>query len=93
MKAGDLMLLRFLQLLLAAWLIYVLLRLFFRVAIRWDGPAKPEKSPQGEDMVRDPQCGTYIPVSLALKKVVHGRTHYFCSEECRKAYKPPGDEK
>ncbi|ABA87510.1 TRASH domain protein [Syntrophotalea carbinolica DSM 2380] len=42
----------------------------------------PEKRPEGEAMVRDPHCGTFIPRSLALKKVIKGQTYYFCSEEC-----------
>lgn len=85
------MFLRVLQLLLAAWLIYILWRLFFRAAISGHSPREPEKSFEGEDMVQDPQCGTYVPVSLALKKTIDGRPFFFCSEECRKAYKPPVD--
>ncbi|MEJ2199432.1 MAG: PP0621 family protein [Desulfuromonadaceae bacterium] len=43
----------------------------------------PQKTRQGEDMVRDPQCGTYIPRGDALEKTVGGQKHYFCSTECR----------
>ena len=46
----------------------------------------PEKSPEGEPMVRDPQCGIFVPRSLALKKVIKGKTYYFCSEECLKSF-------
>ncbi|MGE4542880.1 MAG: YHS domain-containing protein [Pedobacter sp.] len=46
----------------------------------------PEKSPEGEPMVRDPQCGIFVPRSLALKKAVKGKTYYFCSEECLKSF-------
>lgn len=45
--------------------------------------APPQKTPQGEDMVRDPQCGTYIPRGDALEKTVGGQRHYFCSTRCR----------
>lgn len=38
-------------------------------------------------MVEDPQCGTYLPLSDALKANIHGRQHYFCSKKCLKEYK------
>ncbi len=41
----------------------------------------------GEDLVRDPQCGTYVPVSSAVKATIGGETLYFCSEECRDRYR------
>ena len=46
----------------------------------------PKSGPKGEDMVRDPQCGIYLPRSEALKKMVSGRQQYFCSKECRDAF-------
>lgn len=51
-----------------------------------------EKTRQGEEMVRDPQCGTYLPRGDALTAVVRGEKHYFCSPECRRKFKekPPG---
>jgi len=40
----------------------------------------------GEEMVKDPNCGVYLPVSSAIL-VQKGREKlYFCSEECRKSY-------
>jgi YHS domain-containing protein len=45
-----------------------------------------EKTRRGEDMVQDPQCGTYIPRSEALEKVVKGKKYFFCSKECRDAF-------
>ncbi len=51
------------------------------------GGAPPkEKTRRGEDMVQDPQCGTYLPRSEALEKTVRGTRHFFCSKECRDAY-------
>ncbi len=38
-------------------------------------------------MVEDPQCGTYLPVSDAIKATIHGHQHYFCSKKCLKEYK------
>jgi len=42
---------------------------------------------QGEDMVRDPSCNTYITKDSALSARAGGEVHYFCSEECRTAFK------
>ncbi len=42
---------------------------------------------QGEDMVRDPSCNTYIPKDNALSAKAGGEVHYFCSEECRTTFK------
>jgi uncharacterized protein len=41
---------------------------------------------EGEDMVQDPYCKTYIPVSTAYKASVNGKTLYFCSHECFEKY-------
>jgi len=41
------------------------------------------KSSEGEEMVKDPVCGTYLPRSDALSCTQDGETHYFCSRECR----------
>ncbi len=46
----------------------------------------PEKSGQGENMVHDPQCGTYLPMGDAVEKTVQGEKHYFCSTRCRDAF-------
>jgi len=41
------------------------------------------KTRQGEDMVQDPQCGTYVPRGDAVEKTVGGKKYYFCSTRCR----------
>ncbi|MDA3903506.1 MAG: hypothetical protein PF441_08685 [Desulfuromusa sp.] len=49
---------------------------------------RPENhSDEGEIMVEDPQCGTYLPLSEAIKATIHNRQHYFCSKKCLKEYK------
>jgi uncharacterized protein len=35
-----------------------------------------------DEMVKDPQCETYIPRRQAKKRVVGGQTHFFCSDAC-----------
>ncbi len=45
-----------------------------------------EKTSRGEEMVKDPQCGTYLPKSDAYPAQIDGRTVYFCSAECQAAF-------
>lgn len=42
---------------------------------------------QGEDMVCDPSCNTYIPKENALSAKSGEEVHYFCSEKCRSAFR------
>ncbi len=39
-----------------------------------------------EDLVKDPQCGVYVPIGSAVRTTIRGETLYFCSKECRDAY-------
>ena len=41
----------------------------------------------GEELVEDPYCHTYIPISQAHRKEIAGKEHYFCSKECLEKYK------
>jgi YHS domain-containing protein len=50
-------------------------------------PRRPDSSGEGEEMVRDPRCGVYVPVSSAMKKRIKGETVYFCSKECEEGYR------
>ncbi|UCF31119.1 MAG: YHS domain-containing protein [bacterium] len=43
----------------------------------------------GEEMVRDPHCGVYVPRSAAVSKRVDGAVHHFCSEKCRDEFRSP----
>jgi uncharacterized protein len=40
----------------------------------------------GGELVRDPNCGTYIPKARALVVGSGDAAQYFCSTECRDAY-------
>ena len=44
-------------------------------------------SSAGEEMVKDPVCGVYVPLSSSVRKIVDGRTVYFCSVKCKDSYK------
>jgi YHS domain-containing protein len=72
-------------LLVFAWAIRELL---FGSRHRVPPSASPEpgtrgsRTGDGEEMVKDPQCGVYMPRSAAVVKKIDGETHHFCSQEC-----------
>lgn len=49
-------------------------------------PGQKAPASRGEDLVEDPYCHTYIPLSNACQKSVGGKTLYFCSEKCLEEY-------
>jgi len=77
------------RLLIYALVFYIAWNLFgivLRSLTRPSHQPPPEKTATGEDMVRDPQCGTFVPRGDAITKTVGGNTHYFCSKQCRDDY-------
>ena len=62
------------------YVIFAVLRSVIRGKFRKESRLKSE--PGGEEMVFDPQCRSYIPVSDAVAQA--GR--YFCSRECARQY-------
>ena len=42
---------------------------------------------EGEQMVEDPQCGTFIPIGDAVSANINGQQRHFCSKKCLKEYK------
>ena len=76
------------KLLLLALLGFVVYSFFSGLLLR-SGKSRrpPNRTNQGETMVEDPQCGTYLPQSDAIKANFHGREYYFCSKECLKKFK------
>lgn len=52
------------------------------------GPKMPRNQTRdGEQMVEDPQCGTFIPLGDAFSTNINGQQHHFCSKKCLKDYK------
>jgi YHS domain-containing protein len=51
------------------------------------GGAKPPAERVGGQLVRDPQCGTYIPEAKSIKFNAAGATLHFCSETCCAEYR------
>jgi uncharacterized protein len=80
----------FLRLILAVVIVYIIYRVGKAIALPLS--EKQQKYPQrptpieDEDMVKDPYCNTYVPLSNAYKASVDGKTLYFCSEECFEKY-------
>ncbi len=61
-------------------LVLLLLRWFLK-------PSDQEGSSQNStEMVRDPNCGIYIPKPEAVKKNVSGEELFFCSVKCANEY-------
>lgn len=80
---------------LVAWLfealvLLVLVRLVLRFIIGATSRGRPGTSRPleraGGTLVRDPQCGTYVPEARALRGRSGRETHYFCSTACRDAF-------
>jgi len=79
------MLVRLLLWLIVGFLVYTVFQAVKQAILK--PPAPPaEKTSRGEEMVQDPECGTYVPRNDAVKTQVNGKTRYFCSTECRDKY-------
>ena len=80
-----------LRILLIVFIIRLILRAIygFMQANRAGGPARPPgqmRERSGGELVRDPNCGTYIPRSTAIAVGSGSDAKYFCSEKCRQEY-------
>jgi YHS domain-containing protein len=68
----------------------ILLYLFYRLTKTWkrvSAPTKAKPLVTGEELVEDPFCHTYVPVTHARRVEIEGKTVFFCSEKCLKQYK------
>jgi hypothetical protein len=85
---------------LISWIFRILLILFvIRLVVRFlSGVARGYNAPrpghkpnqpatrEGGQLVRDPNCGTYVAVGRALRGGSGDNAEYFCSETCRNAW-------
>jgi hypothetical protein len=82
------------------WIVRIIVVLFvLRLIQNFFAPnARPASPPRtggrstaverpGGQLVRDPQCGTYVPISTSVHLVAGPNTLYFCSVACRDAYR------
>ncbi len=79
------MLVRPLIYLLVGFLIYTAYQII-KQALTKNATPPPEKTSRGEEMILDPECGTYVPRNDAVKAQIKGSTHFFCSNACRDKY-------
>lgn len=88
-------LIRLILIALAVWWLYKAVRRLLGAERPRPVPHRPPADGEVLDvMVQDPQCGTYLPRQEAIKAVIRGEQHYFCSRECRDDFKagvPPTD--
>lgn len=81
-----------LRLIVAAIIFYLVYRLARMLFLPGNKTIKPitreqrENIASGEDLVEDPYCHTYLPVSNAVVWQDQGKTHYFCSRKCLESY-------
>ena len=84
----------FLRFIVTAGIIYLVYRLargFFLSSAKPPDEFPERVTPiEKEDLVMDPYCHTYVPISDAYKASINGKTVYFCSEECFNKYKAEG---
>jgi YHS domain-containing protein len=69
-----------------AVIIYIIFRII-KHAFRTQSAQKNKDQSQSEnvqreDLLEDPVCHTYIPLSQAYEKELAGIKYYFCSKEC-----------
>lgn len=69
-------------------IVLYLIRSFIRPHLPRGQPGRRASTggPTEELLVRDPQCGIYLPREAGIKRTVRGEEHYFCSMECFKAF-------
>ena len=81
------MLIRFIVFFLVIYLLYRIVKFIRQAKSVGMNNYKFKPTPiVGEDLVEDPACHTYIPVSQAYKKEIAGKNYYFCSKECCENY-------
>ena len=85
---------------LIGWIFRILVILFvIRLVLRFlygltragsgPGPSRRPNQPatrEGGQLVRDPNCGTYVAIGRALREGSGDNAVYFCSEACRNAW-------
>ncbi|MDD5232772.1 MAG: hypothetical protein PHG91_05185 [Syntrophales bacterium] len=76
----------YVRILVSLLVLYLLYRLIRRFLLRRETGYLPGRRRNGEELVQDPQCGTYIPISDARELELNGVKVYFCSRECMEKY-------
>jgi YHS domain-containing protein len=53
---------------------------------RTTGAARDAVMHSSGELRKDPVCGTFVPISTSVKRIIRGETVYFCSADCRDRY-------
>jgi len=74
---------RLLAVIVIFYLLYRIARWLFLSSAKKPEPVQNRQAPATtEDLVEDPCCHAYLPVSQAYRASIDGKTMYFCSEKC-----------
>jgi YHS domain-containing protein len=85
-------LLRLVVLFLVIYFLYKIFKGFFLSSDTKAGkPTIGESLVKGEDLVQDPYCHRYLPMSQAYRQTIEGEDVFFCSRECCEQYKAHKD--
>jgi len=49
-------------------------------------PKRQATTQKGEELIQDPHCHIYMPISHAYKASIEGQELYFCSKKCCERY-------
>jgi YHS domain-containing protein len=87
MRGNIKMILRWIIGIIVIYLLYRLIRKSFPAVGGKPGSARIQTPAAGEELVEDPQCHAYVPLSQALRTEIDGKTVYFCSQKCLEQYR------
>lgn len=69
------------------YLLYRIVRRLFLPAVKPSEPIPKRQAPAiTEDLVEDPCCHAYLPVSQAYLALIDGKPVHFCSEKCYRLF-------
>ncbi len=75
------------RLAIIAGLIYLIYRLLTCPEKGHNHVAGRQEQNMDDLLVEDPVCHTYVPQKDSEFLKLHGKTYYFCSQECRQKFK------
>jgi YHS domain-containing protein len=78
---------KILLLILVGFVVYSMIQGLIRPPQDRSRKVPRNRSRDGEQMVEDPQCGTFLPLSDAVTARINGYEQHFCSKKCLKEYK------
>lgn len=80
-------LIRLIAFLLLAYVLYKLFKAFFLTSEPKSGNHSERGAlEKGEDLVEDPYCHRYLPLSQAYRTSIDDQDIFFCSRECCEKY-------